>query len=59
MLHLSSAKALNLVKSKILMLDNENFNPLLYNRFLGWSKMKALAEYKINVIEKLIFFKTL
>ena len=27
-------------------------NPLSNDKFLDWSKLKAFAEYKINVIEK-------
>ena len=31
------------------------FNSLPYNKFLDWSKLKAFADNKINVIEKLKF----
>ena len=32
-----------------------SFNPLPNDKFLNWSKLKAFADYKINVNQKLKF----
>ena len=53
------ANALNLVQSKILSFGKEltPFNSLPNDKILDWSKLKAFADAKINVTEKLKFVK--
>ena len=48
--------AFNLDKAKkILFVNQDNFNSLPNERILDWSKLKAFADDKINVTEKLKF----
>ena len=39
----------------ILTETNFTFNPLPNDKILDWSKLKAIADHKINVTEKLKF----